>query len=178
MTNTSPTLNSAALAEKLAGYGIDIADAMERMLDNAELYKKLAMHYFDDTNYEALVADMKVGDYETAYTYAHTLKGASGNLSFKELHELATQICDALSSSDAETAHALMDPLGKAHRRSVRASCSGRIPPTSWEILCRSPSVSLKPSILKTETLSLSWSVLLLKRARAEWMCSCSPNRS
>ena len=51
MTNTSPTLNSAALAEKLAGYGIDIADAMERMLDNAELYKKLAMHYFDDTNY-------------------------------------------------------------------------------------------------------------------------------
>ena len=96
MTNTSPTLNSAALAEKLAGYGIDIADAMERMLDNAELYKKLAMHYFDDTNYEALVADMKVGDYETAYTHAHTLKGASGNLSFKELHELATQICDAL----------------------------------------------------------------------------------
>ena len=77
MTNTSPTLNSAALAEKLAGYGIDIADAMERMLDNAELYKKLAMHYFDDTNYEALVADMKVGDYETAYTHAHTLKGAS-----------------------------------------------------------------------------------------------------
>lgn len=115
MTNTSPTLNLAALAEKLAGYGIDIADAMERMLDNAELYKKLAMHYFDDTNYEALVADMKVGDYETAYTHAHTLKGASGNLSFKELHELATQICDALSSSDAETAHALMDPLGKAH---------------------------------------------------------------
>ena len=109
MTNTSPTLNSAALAEKLAGYGIDIADAMERMLDNAELYKKLAMHYFDDTNYEALVADMKVGDYETAYTHAHTLKGASGNLSF------ATQICDALSSGDAETAHELMDPLGKAH---------------------------------------------------------------
>lgn len=84
MTNTSPTLNSAALAEKLAGYGIDIADAMERMLDNAELYKKLAMHYFDDTNYEALVADMKVGDYETAYTHAHTLKAASGNLSFKD----------------------------------------------------------------------------------------------
>lgn len=105
MTNTSPTLNSAALTEKLAGYGIDIADAMERMLDNAELYKKLAMHYFDDTNYEALVADMKVGDYETAYTHAHTLKGASGNLSFKELHD----------SSDAETAHELMDPLGKAH---------------------------------------------------------------
>lgn len=115
MTNTSPTLNSAALAEKLAGYGIDIADAMERMLDNAELYKKLAMHYFDDTNYEALVADMKVGDYETACTHAHTLKGASGNLSFGTLHELATQICDALSSGDAETAHELMDPLGKAH---------------------------------------------------------------
>ena len=86
MTNTSPTLNSAALAEKLADYGIDIADAMERMLDNTELYKKL-----------------------------HTLKGASGNLSFGTLHKLATQICDALSSGDAETAHELMDPLGKAH---------------------------------------------------------------
>jgi len=115
MTNTSPTLNSADLVEKLAGYGIDVADAMERMLDNAELYKKLAMCYFDDTNYEALVADMKVGDYETAYTHAHTLKGASGNLSFRELHELATQVCEALSSGDTESARDLMDSLGEAH---------------------------------------------------------------
>ena len=73
------------------------------------------MQFLDFLFLVVLVVFLIVLEYLFSYTHAHTLKGASGNLSFKELHELATQICDALSSSDAETAHALMDPLGKAH---------------------------------------------------------------
>lgn len=109
------TIESEELAEALAAYGIDYQDAMQRMLNNGALFKQLAQHYLDDTNYALLVEDMKVGDYETAYHHAHTLKGVSGNLSFSRLHQLAAQICDALSSGDAETARGMMGDLGAAH---------------------------------------------------------------
>ena len=117
MTNTSITSESIDLAEPLAPYGIAYQDAMARMLNNGALFKQLAMHYLNDTNYEALVKDMSVADYETGYQHAHTLKGVSGNLSFGRLHQLATQICDALSGGDADAASGLMDELGDAHRR-------------------------------------------------------------
>lgn len=120
MTNTHVSVETAELGEKLAEFGIDHADAMQRMLNNNALFKQLAQHYLDDKNYESLVQDMQVGDYETAYTHAHTLKGVSGNLSFRLLHELAAKICAALGESDAETAQSLMEPLGEAHAN-VRA---------------------------------------------------------
>lgn len=115
MTNTHVPVESTELGETLAAYGIDHADAMQRMLNNNALFKQLAQHYLDDKNYESLVRDMQVADYETAYTHAHTLKGVAGNLSFRRLHELAAQICSALGEADAETAQSLMAPLGEAH---------------------------------------------------------------
>lgn len=115
MTNTRTTIESEDLAEALAAYGINYQDAMQRMLNNGSLFKQLAQHYSNDTNYALLTEDMKVGDYESAYHHAHTLKGVSGNLSFSCLHQIATQICDALSSGDAETAQELMGELGAAH---------------------------------------------------------------
>lgn len=117
MTNTSSASEMGALAETLAGYGIDYQDAMQRMLNNGALFKQLAMHYQSDANYEALVQDMSAGDLEAAYGHAHTLKGVSGNLSFATLHQLATKICDALSSGDVEGAQSLMEPLAQAHER-------------------------------------------------------------
>lgn len=113
MTNSST--QSADIGAALAAYGIDHADAMARMLNNDALFKQLAQHYRNDTNFEALRADMEVGDFETAYNHAHTLKGVSGNLSFGQLHRLAAQVCDALSNGDADAARALMAPLTDAH---------------------------------------------------------------
>lgn len=112
MTNSS---TSTDIGAALTAYGIDHADAMARMLNNDALFKQLAQHYRTDTNFEALRADMEVGDFETAYNHAHTLKGVSGNLSFGQLHKLAAQVCDALSNGDADAAHALMEPLTDAH---------------------------------------------------------------
>lgn len=115
MTNAS-TSQSNDIATVLAAYGIDHEDAMTRMLNNGALFKQLAQHYRNDTSFEALCADMKAGDLETAYNHAHTLKGVSGNLSFGQLHALATQICDALTSNDTDAAHTLMAPLTDAHK--------------------------------------------------------------
>lgn len=112
MTNSS---TSTDIGAALTAYGIDHADAMARMLNNDALFKQLAQHYRTDTNFEALRADMEVGDFETAYNHAHTLKGVSGNLSFGQLYKLATQVCDALSNGDADAARALMEPLTNAH---------------------------------------------------------------
>lgn len=116
MTMTNSSSQSADTGAALAAYGIDHADAMARMLNNDALFKQLAQHYRNDTNFEALCADMEAGDFETAYNHAHTLKGVSGNLSFGQLHKLSAQICDALSSDDIDAARALMAPLADAHK--------------------------------------------------------------
>ena len=44
------------LADKLAPYGIDYVDAMDRFGDNAELYERLAMKYLNDTHLVSLQA--------------------------------------------------------------------------------------------------------------------------
>jgi HPt (histidine-containing phosphotransfer) domain-containing protein len=116
MTNAS-TSQSNDIAAELAVYGIDYEDAMARMLNNGALFKQLAQHYRNDANLAALVEDMKAGDLETAYSHAHTLKGVAGNLSFGQLHALAAQICDALTSGNSEAAYESMDAIEQAHAR-------------------------------------------------------------
>lgn len=117
MSNTQTGLESANIADALAVYGINYADAMDRMLNNGALYQQLAQHYTSDQNYLSLIEDMKAGDYETAYKHAHTLKGVAGNLSFTQLHQLAAQICEALVDNDIDTAQSLLGDLSVAHDR-------------------------------------------------------------
>ncbi|WP_251197373.1 Hpt domain-containing protein [Anaerotardibacter muris] len=111
---------SAELTAALAEYGIDYANAMERMMDNAALYKQLSAHYVVDENYKGFVEAMALDDFDTAYTRVHTLKGVAGNLSFSTLYALAAQACDELTGGNPEGARALIDAIGAADK-SVRA---------------------------------------------------------
>jgi HPt (histidine-containing phosphotransfer) domain-containing protein len=114
MTNISN--QSADTGATLAAFGIDYTDAMVRMLNNGALFKKLAQHYRDDKNFEALCEDLAAGDFEQAYHHAHTLKGVSGNLSFRQLYKLATRMCEALRNDDTSTAYALLEPMTEAQQ--------------------------------------------------------------
>lgn len=115
MTN-QPGSASFDLAATLAEYGIDHADAMERMMNNEALFKQLAQRYITDTNCEGFIEAMNAGDLERAYKQAHTLKGVAGNLAFTQLYQLAEQACDALTSGNVELATKLMDPIAKADK--------------------------------------------------------------
>lgn len=107
------------LSAKLSAYGIDLADAMERMDDDEALYKRLAFKYLDNTNYVDLVAAMKAQDYDAAYTAAHTLKGVSGNLSLAALYKVASAVSDALKQGEYQAAEQMMPDLKTAHEKAV-----------------------------------------------------------
>ena len=106
-----------AIASKLAAYGIDYVDAMDRMDDNPDLYQKLAFKYLNDQNYVNLVAAMDVKDYDGAYKAAHALKGVSGNLSFADLFKASAAASDALFQGEYEAAATLMPEIKAANEK-------------------------------------------------------------
>ena len=116
------------LNAKLAQYGIDYAEAMERFGGNEALFVRLASKYANDPHFDRLETAMASGDTAAAEREAHSLKGVAGNLSFVRLYDLAARITDALRADDL-AAHAPSCP------NSARAtkpwskpwrSCSGR----------------------------------------------------
>lgn len=107
------------LSAKLAEYGIDLPDAMERMDNDAALYERLAFKYLNNTNYVDFVAAMEAKAYDDAYTAAHTLKGVSGNLSLKDLYKVSAAISDALYQGEYEAAEQMMPDLKEAHEKAV-----------------------------------------------------------
>ncbi|WP_217952851.1 Hpt domain-containing protein [Adlercreutzia caecimuris] len=106
---------TATLAGKLAPYGIDYVDAMDRFGDNAELYERLALKYLDDAHLVALQAAMEAKDYSEGYSQAHALKGVAGNLSFKDLFQCAALVSDALYAGEYEAAAEHMPEVERTH---------------------------------------------------------------
>lgn len=105
------------LATKLSPYGIDYADALDRVGGSADFYKQLAMKYLDNSHYASLVASMEVADYDEAYKAAHALKGASGNLSFDKLFRASAAVSDALYSGEYQAAEKLMPQVKAANEK-------------------------------------------------------------
>lgn len=107
---------TAELADKLAPFGIDYVDAMDRFGDNADLYERLALKYLDDSYMVALEAAMEAKDFSEGYSQAHALKGVAGNLSFKDLYECAALVSDALYAGEYEAAEKHLPQVEKAHK--------------------------------------------------------------
>lgn len=107
------------LSIKLAAYGIDLPDAMDRMDNDIDLYKRLAFKYLNNSNYADLVAALEVQDFDSAYSAAHTLKGVSGNLSFAQLYKVSAAMSDALHQGESQAAESMMDDLKAAHEKVI-----------------------------------------------------------
>lgn len=104
------------LADKLAPYGIDYVDAMDRFGDNAELYERLALKYLNDSHLVGLQAAIEAGNFSDGYSEAHALKGVAGNLSFKDLFHCAALVSDALYAGESEAAIEHLPEVEAAHK--------------------------------------------------------------
>lgn len=112
---------SPQLSEKLAPYGIDYDDAMDRFGGNADLFKRLALKYLDDDRFARLTAAMQVDDFDEAYRQAHSLKGTAGNLSFAKLYNVTSEICINLREGEYAAAQSFMPDIALAHKRVIDA---------------------------------------------------------
>jgi len=74
--------------------GLDIADAMDRLVGNVGLFLSLLKMISDD--YPKYLSSLSVafssGDFELAAREAHTIKGVAGNLSMVDIYNLAIQL--------------------------------------------------------------------------------------
>lgn len=107
---------TANLADKLAPYGIDYVDAMDRFGDNAELYERLAMKYLNDTHLVSLQAAIEAHEFSDGYSEAHALKGVAGNLSFVDLFKTAALVSDALYAGESGAAIDYLPQVEAAHK--------------------------------------------------------------
>lgn len=107
---------TTSLADKLAPYGIDYVDAMDRFGDNAELYERLALKYLNDSHLVGLQAAIEAHDFSDGYSEAHALKGVAGNLSFKDLFQTAALVSDALYAGESDAAIDYLPQVEEAHK--------------------------------------------------------------
>jgi HPt (histidine-containing phosphotransfer) domain-containing protein len=108
-----------SLRKKLVHIGINVEEALGRMLGREEFYIQLLKKFALDDNYEKLGQALKDRDLEAAFKAAHTLKGLSGNLSITVLFDPVTEITDALRNKDVDRALAYMQSFSPLYIRVI-----------------------------------------------------------
>ena len=105
-------------------FGGEYSDAIERLQSYA-LVKRFTVKFISDPSFEALESAVSRKDYEEAFRAAHTLKGVSQNLGFKELGDASGLITEALrdrtKAVDEEQCDRLMGQVKAAYDKTTGA---------------------------------------------------------
>ena len=106
---------------QLEAAGVDVGQALARMMGSEALLERLLGKFPEDASYAALGAALDRGDMDQAVAAAHTLKGICGNLSLTALFSLFTRQVAALRRGDLEEAQTLMAQISPAYTTAVAA---------------------------------------------------------
>lgn len=102
------------LSEKMESYGIDVAETMERFVEDEDLYVECLHEYLDNPDFTLLGEAINAKDYSKAFDRAHTLKGVAGNMGLTTLFKIICNIVEPLrvhdySDLDAEYAEVMRE---------------------------------------------------------------------
>lgn len=106
------------LKECFDAFGGNYNDVMSRLLTEERVRKFLFM-FLKDTSFNELEAAMERKDYDSAFRFAHTLKGVCANLGIEKLGETASEITEALRAKDNETACKLLVKVAESYCSTV-----------------------------------------------------------
>lgn len=84
------------LLAELKNWGCDIDGALERFLEDRQLYAECLRMAAEDPAYELLEKAFRAGAEQEAFDCAHTLKGVLGNLGLTPLFEAAVRMTELL----------------------------------------------------------------------------------
>ena len=110
-----------ARKQALIAAGINVDEALSRMMGSEALLMRLLKKFLDDANYAKLLDAVARSDAETALTASHTLKGVCGNLSMAALFDLLTRQVGLLRAEDWAGAMELMPGIDGAYEETCRA---------------------------------------------------------
>ena len=109
----------------LTGAGIQVDEALERLMGSEALLERLLRKFAADGNFQKLEQALDSRDQEGAVAASHTLKGMCGNLSMEPLYGLFTRQVEALRAGDWGGALALQEDICPAYRQVLAAIGEG-----------------------------------------------------
>lgn len=68
------------MIEQLKDWGCNVDEALERFVNDKELYYTCFNMFLADDSFGRLLENVKNGDGKTSFEACHTLKGVAGNL--------------------------------------------------------------------------------------------------
>ena len=96
------------LISELEALGVNTKEAIERMGNNTAFYIRMLGKFKGELDNHEVMAYLEKGDYNTAVSNAHTLKGLTGNLSLTPLYKAYTDIVAFLRANEPEKAKQLL----------------------------------------------------------------------
>ena len=111
---------------RLESAGMDVDDALKRVMGSEALLEKLLTRFLADKNYPELLEGLGERDRVKAFTASHTLKGICGNLSMTELYGLFSEQVEALRREDFDKADGFMEKISPAFEN-ITAAIGGSV---------------------------------------------------
>ncbi|MDD2972700.1 MAG: Hpt domain-containing protein [Lachnospiraceae bacterium] len=105
--------------DQLKTVGIDVEDAMDRFMNNEELYAKFLLKFLEDKDFEEMKVFLEEGNCQDAFTSGHTVKGVTGNLSINGLYYIIVPFVEYLRNGNLEAAREHFPELEKAYNDSI-----------------------------------------------------------
>lgn len=84
------------IKEELKAAGVNLENALSRLMNNEKLLEKLLVKFQKDPNYGGIMEALKEKRYDDAFRCAHTLKGVAGNMGMEELMEADIVVVEKL----------------------------------------------------------------------------------
>lgn len=97
--------------------GIDYDSAMNLFMGKQEIFERFLVKFKNDESYKQIKSAIEAGDCEAAFKAAHTLKGVAGNLSFKDLAKVASDITEEFRAGNFEGGLQYIDELDVQYKR-------------------------------------------------------------
>lgn len=107
------------LLDELVELGVDIEDANTRFMNNSALYEKMLKKLPKVVEDAAVLPFVESGDYETALSNAHTLKGVMGNLSITPLYKCYTEMMSLFREGNIVAAKSLLEQSAELQQKIV-----------------------------------------------------------
>lgn len=96
------------LLTELKELGVKTDEALVRFMNNAALYERMLLKFPPNIEKLEVLSYIDSGDYDTAVTNAHTIKGVVGNLSLTPLYTAYTEIVNLLRAGNPEGARQML----------------------------------------------------------------------
>lgn len=102
------------LLNELKVWGCDVEGAMERFLEDEELYYSCLEMLVEDEELKRLGEELEEGETEEAFDCAHTLKGVIGNMGLTPMFEIIVRIVEPLRTGRVENLEPVYEELVEA----------------------------------------------------------------